>query len=232
MQLPFTSDQFFEVFAAYNRSLWPAALALWLYAAVGLIVLARFSATGSRFLLLLLAVQWGWAALAYHFAFFTRVNPAAWWFGGLFLAQSALFGWLAVGRPTLRFSPTGSARHVVAWTLLIYSLAYPLIVRAEGHVFPAVPTFGVPCPTTLLTLGFLLAVDAPWPRAIAVIPVVWSAIAGSAAIQLGVRADLMLWVGGLALTWRVLVQRGPAAPAIFSRRSRSFPAGSVGARRE
>src|SRR4029077_11640490 len=30
MRLPFTKDQFFDVFAAYNGALWPAVVALWL----------------------------------------------------------------------------------------------------------------------------------------------------------------------------------------------------------
>ena len=29
MQLPFTREQFFDVFAAYNAALWPGVLALW-----------------------------------------------------------------------------------------------------------------------------------------------------------------------------------------------------------
>ena len=30
MDLPFTREQFFDLFAAYNTSLWPVAVALWL----------------------------------------------------------------------------------------------------------------------------------------------------------------------------------------------------------
>ena len=60
-------------------------------------------------------------------------------------------------------------------------------------------TFGVPCPTALLTVGFLFAVDPPWPLTVAAIPLLWAFIGGSASVQLGVRADLMLWTAGLAL---------------------------------
>jgi hypothetical protein len=45
----------------------------------------------------------------------------------------------------------------------------------------------------------LFALDPPWRRAIASIPLLWSIVGGSASILLGVRADLMLWVAGLAL---------------------------------
>src|SRR5688572_7534901 len=118
MSLPFTPDQFFEVFAAYNRSLWPFVLVLWLYALAGAVVLARSRDRG-RFLAMLLAVQWAWAALAYHATFFSSINPAAWLFGGLFLTQSALFAWFGVVREQLHFSSTGSRRHVAAWMLII-----------------------------------------------------------------------------------------------------------------
>ena len=69
-------------------------------------------------------------------------------------------------------------------------------MRAGGHAFPALPTFGVPCPTTILTIGFLFAADAETPRAIAAIPLAWALIAGSAALTLGVVPDVMLWAGG------------------------------------
>src|SRR5687768_7326251 len=115
--LPFTADQFFDVFGAYNRLLWPVVLGLWLYALAGAVVLGR-SRDSSRFIATLLAVQWAWAGLAYHATFFTRINPAAWLFGGLFLLQSALFVWFGIVREQLHFSRSGSARHVVAWILL------------------------------------------------------------------------------------------------------------------
>jgi hypothetical protein len=57
----------------------------------------------------------------------------------------------------------------------------------------------VPCPTTILTIGFLLAVDRSLPRLVAVIPLLWAFIGGSAAFLFGVRADLMLLAAGVAL---------------------------------
>ncbi len=205
MGLPFTPDQFFDVFGAYNRLLWPFALGLWLYALIGVVLLGRSSAGCGRFIATMLAVEWAWAGLAYHALFFTSINPAAWLFAVLFLVQSALFVWFGVVRDRLQFSRSGSLRHVMVWMLLVYSLAYPLIVLVEGHTFPEAPTFGVPCPTTLLTVGFLLAATSPWPRSVAVIPLLWAFVASSAASLLGVRADLMLWVAGTALSLYILI---------------------------
>jgi hypothetical protein len=199
VDLPFTSDQFFDVFGAYNRLFWPFALGLWVYALVAVVLLGKSRTGGGRFISTLLAVLWAWAGLAYHALFFTSINPAAWLFAGLFLFQSAFFAWFGVLRDRLQFCRAGGVRHGLAWMLLVYSLVYPLIVFAGGHTFPEAPSFGVPCPTTLLTIGFLFAATPPWPRAVAVIPVLWASVAGSAANLLGVGADLMLWVAGAAL---------------------------------
>jgi hypothetical protein len=84
------------------------------------------------------------------------------------------------------FSPTGSVRHVFAWTLIIYGLLYPLLASRGPHV-PRGPTFAVPCPTTILTIGWLLATDASWPAAVAGIPMASAIVGGSAAALFDVR---------------------------------------------
>ena len=199
MDLPFTSDQFFDVLGNYNRSLWPVAIALWIYAVSAVGLLAARSDRRNRFLVAMLAVQWAWAGVAYHAWFFTAINPAAWLFAALFIVEGGLLVWFGVVHDRLRFSPTGSVRHAVAWTLIVYALVYPVLAQAEGHAFPRVPTFGVPCPTTILTVGLFLAADAPVPTAVALIPVGWALVGGSAAVLLGVRTDFMLWAAAIAL---------------------------------
>jgi hypothetical protein len=195
MTLPFTPGEFFDVFGAYNRALWPFAAALWVYA-LTIVVLFGLGRASGRSIALLLAVQWTWVAVAYHAAFFSPINPAAWLFGALFLIEGALLAWFGLARNRLQVSTGSSPRHAFAWILIVYALLYPLLVRASGHGFPALPTFGVPCPTTILTIGFLFAASAPVPRVIAIIPLAWALLAGSAALTLGVLPDLMLWAGG------------------------------------
>jgi hypothetical protein len=54
MQLPFTKEQFFNLFAAYNEALWPALIALWI-----MMVAIGFGATafGKRFRLYSIATM-------------------------------------------------------------------------------------------------------------------------------------------------------------------------------
>jgi hypothetical protein len=199
MQLPFTREQFFDVFAAYNSTLWPGVLTLWIASVlVAVLLFARPHRTSDRIVSTLLAIHWAWSALAYHMAFFTSINPAAWFFAALFLVEAVLFLWWSTIRGTLRFVPESSPWAPVAWVLIAYSLVYPAISAAQHGTFVRIPAFGVPCPTTILTAGLLmLATPGVWALSIA--PIVWSVIGGSAASLLGVRADYALPIAGVAL---------------------------------
>jgi hypothetical protein len=198
MQLPFTREQFLDLFAAYHEAVWPAAVALWLASAV--IAAVRLSARRphDRWISGLLVWHWAWSAVAYHLTFFTRINPAAWLFAALFLGQALLFFRVGVMQRRLSFAPWGHAWAPPAWCLIAYSLAYPAINAIDHRTLSRIPTFGVPCPTTIFTAGVLmLATPRSWR--LSVVPVVWSAIGGSAAFQLGVHADVVLPIAGLAL---------------------------------
>ena len=70
MGLPFSRDQFLDVFAAYNTALWPAATILWLASLAGVVQLVRGRAHGVG-LSALLAVHWAWSGVIYHARFFS-----------------------------------------------------------------------------------------------------------------------------------------------------------------
>jgi hypothetical protein len=161
----------------------------------------------------MLVVQWVWAGVAYHAMFFTAINPAAWLFAAVFVFEGGLLVWFGVLHRQLRFSRRGSVRHVAGWVFIVYALTYPLLAQAEGHAFPRGPTFGVPCPTTFLTIGWLLAAEAPWPSVVGLIPIAWAFVGGSAAVLLGVRTDYMLWPAGIALAASVSLSERPRVRA-------------------
>jgi len=198
MRLPFTKEQFFDLFAAYNEALWPALVALWIASVVASVLLFSSRRPPDRWISALLAAHWIWSALAYHVAFFSRINPAAWVFAALFLLQAALFFRWGVVQGRLSFAPRRTVWASAAWVLIAYSLAYPGINAAQHLSVSRIPAFGVPCPTMIFTAGVLmLATPRSW--GVSIIPVVWSAIGGSAAYLLGVRADYALPIAGIAL---------------------------------
>lgn len=193
MSLPFTLEQFFGAFVQYNERFWPIQIGLNAMALACFALVFRPGPTASRVVSLVLSFLWAWMAIAYHFAVFTRINPAAWAFGALFLVASAAFAWFGVLTSRLQFRWAGGAWSAAGATLMVFALAvYPVIGHFIGHRYPAAPTFGVPCPTTIFTLGLLLLAARPVPGWVFVVPVLWAVIGSSAAYLLGVLEDLVL----------------------------------------
>ncbi len=213
MKIPFTVEQFFEVFSRYNESVWPVQILLTLLACA-IIVLLFGDRLCSRLIAAVLSFFWAWMAIAYHFVFFTDINPAAWFFGACFLSGAFWFAWIGVIRDKLRFSLHGGIRTWLGGLLIVFSLAmYPLIGYLSGHRYPAVPTFGLPCPTTIFTLGILMFAVIPIPRSAFVVPVLWSAIGSFGAFQLGVTQDYGLLIAGLIGLIVALFPSGSLSPA-------------------
>ena len=211
MSLPFTHDQFLDDFAAYNSALWPSVVILWLLtaAAVGWMASGR---VGGRWIAWLLALHWLWAGAVYHLGYFAEINPAARMFGIAFIFQAVLFVWFGLTRSRLEFR-WGSGRGLrsgLAVFFSVYALAYPILIVATGLDWPRMPAFGVPCPTTLLTVGLLLSVQSV-PRIVGVIPLAWCVIGGSAALLLGVIPDFALLLAGVTLLVDLV------APQVLSR---------------
>ncbi|HEX8032122.1 MAG TPA: DUF6064 family protein [Vicinamibacterales bacterium] len=198
MQLPFTREQFFDLWVLFNAAFWAVVVALWFASAAIALLWLSTPHSRDRRVSALLAAHWAWSALAYHVAFFTRINPAAWLYAALFLLQALLFFHLGVVQRRLSFAPRANAWAPLAWGLIVYSLAYPAINAITYNSLLRIPTFGVPCPTTIFTAGVLLLTTTRY-WSLAVIPIIWSVVGGSATFLLGVPADLGLPVAGIAL---------------------------------
>jgi hypothetical protein len=209
MRLPFTIDQFLDVFSRYNVAVWPAQWGL-AAAAVGAAVLAvRDRPNDHHVVSLILALLWLWMAAAYHLGFFVAVNPVAIAFGAAFAIQGVLFAWLAFRGPRASYRPRSPAAAVIGAVFMLYALVlYPALGYVLGHRYPAAPTFGVPCPTTIFTLGLVVWASESVPRWLLVVPLAWSAVATSAAVNLGMMEDFglsaaaVVSVGWLVFGWR------------------------------
>lgn len=210
--LPFTADDFFAVFARYHAALWPAPVVLNLVALAVVALVFRGSTASGRWVAALLALLWAWMALAYHFAFFAAINPGAWVFGSVFLLGAGWMAWVGVLRSRLRFDGIRGLRGAVGMVLIAFALAvYPALGPLLGHHYPALPTFGLPCPTTIFTIGVLLLAAAPVPRSLFVVPALWALVGSTAVFAFGVIQDIGLLVAGV-IAIMALAQR-PGARA-------------------
>ncbi|MEQ9197555.1 MAG: DUF6064 family protein [Parvibaculum sp.] len=192
--LPFDRDQFLNLFSVYNTSIHPAGIVAY---ALGCAAVAMIFFTGRRRSLsicLILSAMWIWTGFVYHGLFFVRINPAALLFAILFVLQGLLFIRAGVKAKDISFRPANDVLALFGAFLVLYAmLIYPVTGMLHGVRYPAAPTFGVtPCPVTLFTFGFLFMADPPFPKGLAVVPFLWTAIGGSAAILLNMPQDWLL----------------------------------------
>ena len=216
MQIPFTAQQFFEVIARYNEVVWPTQLLLHALALIAVVCVLRPRRWSGTVVSALLGALWAWTGVAYHLAFFSAINPLAWVFGAASLLGAGLFVWEGVLRRRLQFRLAALPRSAWGVGLVLFALlAYPLWSTLAGHGYPRLPTFGLPCPTTLFTIGLLSLLVAPYPRSPIAVPVAWCLVGVQAAVLFGVWADLALLaaaVQGMVLLWRASPPR-PQRPA-------------------
>lgn len=208
MKIPFSIDEFLNVFENYNLSLWPIQLFFYVLALLAITVIFKRSFKSSKIVMSILTFFWIWMGLVYHILYFSQINKMAYLFGILFIVQGFVFLYFGVIKQTIQFEFNLNLSGIVAIVFLTYSLVlYPLIGHVVGHIYPRTPTFGVPCPTTIFTFSLLLYSVHRIPWYIIIVPLLWSIIGFSAAINLSVKEDFGLVIAGVLSTIILLVHK-------------------------
>ena len=197
--MPFTREQFFELFGAYNAAIWPAEVVAYLLGIAAVLALVRPGRAAGQLISAILAILWLWTGLFYHMVYFARINPAAYAFGALFVAQAVLFILAGVSGSRLAFRFAPKPAKLLGAALIAYAMViYELLGLAAGHGLMRGPLFGVaPCPTVIFTLGVLVLAEPPVPWWLLPIPLAWAVIGTSAALTFGVAEDLGLAVAAV-----------------------------------
>jgi len=206
--MPFTVDQFFEVFENYNLAIWPAQIVAYLFGIAAVILAFRADGMKARVVSCVLALFWIWMGVFYHIIYFSRINSAARVFGILFILQGLVFIINGAVCGKIRFRFSGGWIPVTGSVFILYSMViYPLIGKLAGHSYPGVPVFGVaPCPVTIFTFGLMLWVSRPVAVYTVLLPLIWSLIGTSAALNLNVPQDYGLGIAGILGTVLLIVR--------------------------
>jgi hypothetical protein len=201
VNLPFTTEQFLNVFVAYNAAIWPAQIAMYILGLIAIAALRFRQQLANPLILFILALMWAWNAIGYHFLFFTAINLAANVFAGIFMLQALLCARCAIATQGASFQVRRDFRSVFGIAFIIYAMAiYPILGIKAGHGLMLGPMLGVaPCPTTIFTIGMLMLARGRWVVWLSVIPLLWSIVGLAAALQLGLPEDLGLPVAGFLL---------------------------------
>jgi len=194
---PFTAEVLDTLFEHYNRALWPAQLGA-LVLAVAALGLALRSFRGSgRLIGLLLAAAWAWCGWGFHLERFAQLNFAAPFYGWAFLIQSALLALTLAGLGRVAFRWRGDLFARAGMALALLALVLPPLIAglvATGPADPGWPAARLvglaPGPTALFTLALLLLAAPRPPLHLALIPLLWSLLAGFTGWVLTVPEDL------------------------------------------
>lgn len=206
MKIPFTLEQFMDVFARYNTSVFPIQIAFYSAVVIAIYMLMRRSTSSNIVLSGLLSFLWLWMGIVYHIIFFSSINNAAYFFGTLYIIQGALFAWYGI-KGKIAFRIPSTMHGVIGGIFVLFGVVvYPMIGYALSHVYPYAPTFGLPCPTTIFTFGVLLMSEKKTPIPILIIPFLWSLIGFSAAVMLGMYEDVALLITGVVATGMILLR--------------------------
>lgn len=166
MRIPFSTDDFLAVFERYNSDVWPVQIFFYALAIMAVVSLVIRFEKGSQMVNQLLSVLWLWMGIVYLIKYFSSINSAAYLFGGMFIIQGLIFAYLSVFKTKLEYEFNFTNIHgIVGIGLIFYGMVlYPVLNHLPGITFPASPTFGMPCPTTIFTFGLLLMATGkiPW----------------------------------------------------------------------
>jgi len=203
--MPFTQEQFLNVFSDYNLSIWPVQVILNILAVFSVFLIFKRYPFSDRMINSILSFLWMWMGIVYHMIFFSEINPAAYIFGILFIIQGIVFLFSGVIRNTLQYEISNSYLPAAGIIFILFALfIYPFFGLFLDHTYPANPTFGLPCPTTIFTFGILLFSGNKIPVYIFIIPLFWSLLGFSAALNLGIYEDTGLLAAGLTGTFLII----------------------------
>jgi hypothetical protein len=212
MKIPFTIEQFFDVFGTYNTAIWPAQVLAYLLGIIALAFAFRETKLSARIVSGILAFFWIWTGVFYHIVHFSVINSAAWIFGVFYIVQGLLFLLIGTNHDRLAFRFSLKPLPIIGGCFILYAMVvYPLLGISFGHSYPKAPMFGVaPCPTTIFTFGILLWATKSVPAYLLIIPLLWSIVGMSAAVNLRVPQDYGLVIAGVIGTILILIQNRKA----------------------
>lgn len=197
MNLPFTTEEFLDVFKIYNLTVWPTQILLVILALLMIFVLLKKNKLSDKIISIGLTLFWLWMGIVYHYLFFTKINGAAYVFGSLLIIQAVVFFYYGLIKRNLEFNFRNNFIGVISIIFFLYALIfYPLLGYQFGHLYPRTPTFGLPCPTTIFTFGMIILLENR-KNIIFIIPIVWSLVGFTAAIKLGIYQDIGLLIAGV-----------------------------------
>ena len=101
-------------------------------------------------------------------------------------------------RKKLEYSFETKPWKIIGYIFILFGLfIYPIISYLLEGSFQNTISLGLPCPTTILTFGFLMLTENKFPKYLLIIPTIWAIIGTSAAINFGVYQDYFMLISAI-----------------------------------
>ena len=185
--LPFTADVLSASLQAYNRGLWPLHFLAVLLALATIVLTLRPVPHGHRAVAALLAAAWIWVGIGWFYLHFATIDFAAPLYAAFFVLEGLLIAWAGLVRRLIAFRFRAD---LCGWTGLALALAalagYPLADGLTGPDWPSIRVVGSrPARPRPSPWGLLLLVEGRTPLRLAVVPLLWTLVAGATGWVLG-----------------------------------------------
>lgn len=196
---PYDADALFAFLEQYNRTFWPAQIFALLLALGALTLVLHPRAGSGRLVGAILSTSWLSSGTLYYLLHLSEIDFVAPLFGLLLIAEGFLLAWYGAIRGRLSFEFRSDSSGWAGLALVVAALVYePLIAMLGGQDWLAVRVVGLaPAPTLVFTLGLLLLAERV-AIYLLVIPILWAIGALALAWFLGIPADLVLPLAGIA----------------------------------
>jgi hypothetical protein len=184
--LLFSPRTYYRLFELYNRAIWPAHIVALALGAVIVGLVRSRAAWSGRALAIILATCWLWVAWAYFLEHYNTINWVAFYFAAGFVVQGLLL--LLAGLVNLlRVHPRAGLRGAAGFAMLLFALlVQPIIGPLLSRPWTQVEVFGIaPDPTTIATLGIIVASEVRLIWWLVPIPVVWCVISAATLWTMG-----------------------------------------------
>lgn len=119
--MPFTTEQFIQVFEKYNQAIYPMQFLLILVAIASVTLAANPKPSTNKTISGLIGFLWLWVGIVYHLIFFTKTSPPAYLFGTSFVFQGLLFLYKGVVRNLLSFRMSKTFYGILGAILMVYA---------------------------------------------------------------------------------------------------------------
>jgi hypothetical protein len=212
----FTMQEFLTMIANSNARFWPVALAAYALGIGAVVMLLRKVRYASAVAVGALASFWLWTGVVFNGLLFSGLWRGAAVVAVLFVIQAALLAWTGLVKGELRFDVRADVEGIVGGLAMLYAaVGYPLVAVLTGRDLSQALLVGLaPCPTVVLTLGWLLWSRRPLPKILLVIPVLIALGMGAMAASQGMVEDFGLVVLAVVASGLLLVRDRVVGPRL------------------